>query len=249
MDPMDDTKSISSASTLCETKNETSAGNFVRSSSDIRYEREGHFNMDWQLASVHLTDDNLIIKIDTTIESIPLHKISKLERVDLSLRVVADGRWYTFGFENDGTLYDWHDDIYIRSPLHTSISHPFDFVHTAHAGPDTIFGLSGDYLAQYSAELKKSPLPGVSSMIHAHGPVPRSYVIKKRRSVCLIPYSFRKMRRMSLWNGRGALISGPTNFVHHVHVGFDAHSGKFLGLPEEWETILKSDAMAAAVKG
>lgn len=79
---------------------------------------------------------------DTITESIPLRKITKLERVDLGLRVVADGRWYTFGFENDRTLYDWHDDIYVRSPLHSSISHPFDFAHTAHAGPDAIFGLS-----------------------------------------------------------------------------------------------------------
>ncbi|KAJ3387602.1 Protein kinase [Lobulomyces angularis] len=35
-------------------------------------------------------------------------------------------------------------------------------------------------------------------------------------------------------------ISGPTNFVHEVHVGFDAHSGLFTGLPKEWKSLLDS---------
>lgn len=38
-------------------------------------------------------------------------------------------------------------------------------------------------------------------------------------------------------------VSGPTNFTHKVHVGFDAHSGAFTGLPQEWEKLLQSSAI------
>ncbi|KAI8364810.1 kinase-like domain-containing protein [Choanephora cucurbitarum] len=33
--------------------------------------------------------------------------------------------------------------------------------------------------------------------------------------------------------------SGPTNFVHQVHVGFDPISGAFTGLPDQWNVLLK----------
>ncbi|KAL3895130.1 MAG: hypothetical protein SGCHY_004884 [Lobulomycetales sp.] len=35
-------------------------------------------------------------------------------------------------------------------------------------------------------------------------------------------------------------ISGPTNFVHQVHVGFDPNSGNFTGLPKEWKSLLEA---------
>ncbi|KAJ3371464.1 Protein kinase [Kappamyces sp. JEL0680] len=35
-------------------------------------------------------------------------------------------------------------------------------------------------------------------------------------------------------------ISTPTNFTHHVHVGFDHKAGKFTGLPKEWEHLLQT---------
>eukprot|EP01137_Pigoraptor_chileana_P036325 Opistho-2@31714 len=33
-------------------------------------------------------------------------------------------------------------------------------------------------------------------------------------------------------------ISGPTDFVHEVHVGFDPDSGEFTGLPQHWKVLL-----------
>ncbi|KAI8987172.1 kinase-like domain-containing protein, partial [Pilobolus umbonatus] len=33
--------------------------------------------------------------------------------------------------------------------------------------------------------------------------------------------------------------SGPTNFVHKVHVGFDPIAGEFTGLPDQWNALLK----------
>ncbi|XP_026686787.1 serine/threonine-protein kinase PAK 2 isoform X2 [Diaphorina citri] len=36
------------------------------------------------------------------------------------------------------------------------------------------------------------------------------------------------------------VISNPTNFEHTVHVGFDAHTGEFTGMPEAWARLLMS---------
>ncbi|KAG5463517.1 MAG: P21-Rho-binding domain-containing protein, partial [Olpidium bornovanus] len=33
-------------------------------------------------------------------------------------------------------------------------------------------------------------------------------------------------------------VSNPTNFVHNVHVGFDANTGTFTGLPDQWSSLL-----------
>ncbi|KAK9323433.1 kinase-like domain-containing protein [Lipomyces orientalis] len=38
-------------------------------------------------------------------------------------------------------------------------------------------------------------------------------------------------------------VSGPTNFTHRVHVGFDPSSGGFTGLPETWAKLLNASAI------
>ena len=38
-------------------------------------------------------------------------------------------------------------------------------------------------------------------------------------------------------------VSNPTNFSHHVHVGFDPTSGAFVGLPPEWAKLLTASAL------
>ncbi|KAL2053318.1 hypothetical protein ABVK25_006311 [Lepraria finkii] len=38
-------------------------------------------------------------------------------------------------------------------------------------------------------------------------------------------------------------VSNPTNFFHRVHVGFDPMNGQFVGLPTEWERLLKTSAI------
>ena len=38
-------------------------------------------------------------------------------------------------------------------------------------------------------------------------------------------------------------VSNPTNFSHAVHVGFDASTGEFIGLPPEWSRLLNSSAI------
>ncbi|KAI7860862.1 kinase-like domain-containing protein [Circinella umbellata] len=39
--------------------------------------------------------------------------------------------------------------------------------------------------------------------------------------------------------------SGPTNFVHQMHVGFDPHTGAFTGMPDQWTKLLKGSAITA----
>jgi hypothetical protein len=38
-------------------------------------------------------------------------------------------------------------------------------------------------------------------------------------------------------------VSNPTNFTHRVHVGYDPHTGGFVGLPAEWEKLLTASAI------
>ncbi|KAI9303043.1 kinase-like domain-containing protein [Cunninghamella echinulata] len=48
-----------------------------------------------------------------------------------------------------------------------------------------------------------------------------------------------------IYNRSPVGASGPTNFVHEVHVGFDPISGAFSGLPEQWTQLLKGSAITA----
>eukprot|EP00834_Sanchytrium_tribonematis_P002256 NODE_66_length_25735_cov_0.318497.p2 type:complete len:558 gc:universal NODE_66_length_25735_cov_0.318497:22244-20571(-) len=38
-------------------------------------------------------------------------------------------------------------------------------------------------------------------------------------------------------------LSGPTDFKHNAHVGFDLHTGQFTGLPPEWQSLLSHSAI------
>ncbi|ORE05940.1 Pkinase-domain-containing protein [Rhizopus microsporus var. microsporus] len=48
-----------------------------------------------------------------------------------------------------------------------------------------------------------------------------------------------------IYNRSTVGASGPTNFVHEVHVGFDPHTGAFTGLPDQWTKLLKGSAITA----
>ena len=36
-------------------------------------------------------------------------------------------------------------------------------------------------------------------------------------------------------------ISEPSNFVHHVHTGFDESQGKLVGLPPQWSSLINPE--------
>lgn len=48
-----------------------------------------------------------------------------------------------------------------------------------------------------------------------------------------------------IYNRSTVGASGPTNFVHEVHVGFDPNTGAFTGLPDQWTKLLKGSAITA----
>ncbi|KAI8992270.1 kinase-like domain-containing protein [Pilobolus umbonatus] len=48
-----------------------------------------------------------------------------------------------------------------------------------------------------------------------------------------------------IYNRSTVGASGPTNFVHEVHVGFDPHTGAFTGMPDQWTKLLKGSAITA----
>ncbi|KAF7731218.1 Protein kinase [Apophysomyces ossiformis] len=48
-----------------------------------------------------------------------------------------------------------------------------------------------------------------------------------------------------IYNRSPVGASGPTNFVHEVHVGFDPITGAFTGLPDQWTKLLKGSAITA----
>jgi hypothetical protein len=39
-------------------------------------------------------------------------------------------------------------------------------------------------------------------------------------------------------------ISGPYNAKHVTHVGFDASTGEFTGLPQEWQVLLQHSGIS-----
>jgi len=94
------------------------------------------------------TDVLIIIKLSSNKRTfLPLCEITQLERSDLAdnclLLVLNLKKNYNLAFTSDSELYDWQDDLYQRCPL-GNYSAPFDFVHKAHIGGDTISGTFAD---------------------------------------------------------------------------------------------------------
>ncbi|KAI8994805.1 kinase-like domain-containing protein [Pilobolus umbonatus] len=48
-----------------------------------------------------------------------------------------------------------------------------------------------------------------------------------------------------IYNRSSVGTSGPTNFIHKVHVGYDPITGAFTGLPDQWTRLLKGSAITA----
>ncbi|GIZ03754.1 hypothetical protein CEXT_108631 [Caerostris extrusa] len=54
------------------------------------------------------------------------------------------------------------------------------------------------------------------------------------------PESEKKVQKKERKEMEKPIISPPTNFEHTVHVGFDAITGEFTGMPESWARLLQS---------
>lgn len=132
--------------------------------------------------------------------------------------------------------------------------------------PDTLEGLfltrqTGDgVFARYIWRERRVTLNQDALIVKASGvtrniPLPSLTRVEpdsKRQNCLVIQYStstlsilFRDNSELYTWldalyirSSLSTPIGMPTNFVHRVHVGFDAMSGGFTGLPADWQTIL-----------
>ena len=43
-------------------------------------------------------------------------------------------------------------------------------------------------------------------------------------------------------NKKRPVISEPKDFVHRVHTGYDPVQGKFVGLPQQWQSVVDAPA-------
>ncbi|KAJ3272571.1 Protein kinase [Terramyces sp. JEL0728] len=71
-----------------------------------------------------------------------LREVEKVERTDLQpycIHVTAKDRSFYFALNSDHALYEWHDELYNRSPL--GISSPTNFVHNVHVGYNATQGV------------------------------------------------------------------------------------------------------------
>jgi hypothetical protein len=72
--------------------------------------------------------------------TIQLDDISNVNRTDLKpycLLIEADGKRLWLAFPSDYELYDWQDDIRMRSPL-IGVTSPVNFLHRVHVGFDPV---------------------------------------------------------------------------------------------------------------
>ena len=73
---------------------------------------------------------------------IKLADVFNVERVDVKpycLVIETQDRRVYLSLKNDEEVYEWHEDIYSRSPL-MSVSQPTNFVHKVHVGFDPVTG-------------------------------------------------------------------------------------------------------------
>ncbi|KAG6811012.1 hypothetical protein H0H92_009353 [Tricholoma furcatifolium] len=95
----------------------------------------------WKIKSLTLTLAKILVSGKPPIS---LSSITKLERVDrqpncLLLEYTTDHTHILYlSFASDEEVYRWHDDIYNRSQLGSSITLPKEFVHHVHLAPDMI---------------------------------------------------------------------------------------------------------------
>lgn len=72
-----------------------------------------------------------------------LRDVDRIERVDAKpycLELEANGRRYLVALQSDGELYEWQDDVYVRSAGGT-VSQPYGFAHVGHVGWEAGGGL------------------------------------------------------------------------------------------------------------
>ncbi|KAF8332462.1 hypothetical protein F5887DRAFT_1077462 [Amanita rubescens] len=112
----------------------------------VRMKRDGLF-AGWREKWMVLQGDTLTFyntgtprRIKTGV--IQLKDVDRIERVDAKpycLELEANGRRYLVALKSDGELYEWQDEVYVRSGS-GGFSQPFGFAHVGHVGWDAPSG-------------------------------------------------------------------------------------------------------------
>lgn len=74
----------------------------------------------------------------------------------------------------------------------------------------------------------------VADLPHEHKPLPKEPDSKEEKRRIKTP----KSTKITRLQNEKPVISSPSNFEHTIHVGFDAHTGEFTGMPESWAKLL-----------
>ena len=66
-----------------------------------------------------------------------------------------------------------------------------------------------------------------------------------RRFVSLFKGPRRDSYDLALPENEGEImnIGTPTGFQHHIHIGYDSHTGTFVGLPDPWKLWLANSKL------
>ncbi|KAF8637458.1 hypothetical protein AX17_002803 [Amanita inopinata Kibby_2008] len=126
-----------------EKKTDNDDADIVRSGL-VRVKKQGAFS-GWRKKCVVLQDDTLTFyrsKYSAKQAVIHLRDVKNVERVDAKpycLLVEANNQRYLLSLNNDEELYDWQDDVYLRTPMGEGL--PFNFAHEIHVGVDPVTGV------------------------------------------------------------------------------------------------------------
>jgi len=122
-------------------------GKIVRSGV-LRVKKQGGLFSGWRTKWVVLQNETLTVYSSQSSRRIKeaviyLRDVQNIERVDegpccLLLETNNPHRRYLFSLNNDVELYDWQDDVYLRTPR--GEGSPFDFKHDVHVGVDARTG-------------------------------------------------------------------------------------------------------------
>lgn len=74
----------------------------------------------------------------------------------------------------------------------------------------------------------------VAELPQEHKPLPKEPDSKEEKRRIKAP----KSQKITRLQNEKPIISSPSNFEHTIHVGFDAYTGEFTGMPESWAKLL-----------
>lgn len=143
-------------------------------------------------------------------------------------------------YKDDGILsFIWQKRFLVLSDAYLSL---YKTEHTIKETPvlqiplTSIVSVSRNQLKQNCFEIIRAASTNGSTPVSTNQDVNRkSIYIATKTELELHTWLDAIFARCPLLSG----VSSPTNFTHRVHVGFDPETGSFVGMPSNWEKLLK----------